>query len=195
MRWCRRSEQVERRCAEIAADADRQTCSLDHLSDERGDRAFTVGTGDASDRDAGLLRSREQFDVTHQRHAALGGAAQHRLCKRYTGRDDDQPGGGQQRWIEPAETADRLRGECGELGAARRMQTAVSDGELPAERGQMARSGHAAAAKPHDERGPSDCRCGVVHRSLSVARPASTRKKVMIQKRTMIFGSAQPFFS
>ena len=144
-----------------------------------------------------LLRPREQLDVTHQRHATLGGAAQHRLGERYTGRDDDKPGSGQQRWIEPAETADRLRCECGEFGAARWVLTAVGDGELPATGSQVASCRHSAATKPHDERGRSGggCRCGVVHRSLSVARPASTRKKVMIQKRTMIFGSAQPFFS
>ena len=36
--------------------------------------------------------------------------------------------------------------------------------------------------------------CGLIC-SFSVARPASTRMKLMIQKRTMTFGSAQPLSS
>ena len=195
MRGRRRGEQVERRRAEVAADRDRQTRRLHHLADQGRDGALAVGAGDGGDRRPRLAR--EQLDVAHHLDAARRGLAQQRLGERHAGRGDHHRRGAEQREVEAAVAAGGARRDALELRAARRIGAAVGHREPPAARGEMPRHRHAGAAEPHDERGAGrrGGADGVGHRSLSVARPASTRKKVMIQKRTMIFGSAQPFFS
>mgnify|MGYP000291190195 CR=1 FL=1 len=61
-------------------------------------------------------------------------------------------------------------------------------------RGEVARGGGAGLAQSdHQHLAPLP---GVRHqRTFSVDRPTSTRIRVTIQKRTMIFGSGQPFSS
>ena len=77
----------------------------------------------------------------------------------------------------------------------RRRGAAVGDRDAKAAALQVARHGQARAAHA-DDHGVRRGLCGLrAHRSFSVARPASTRMKLMIQKRTITFGSAQPLSS
>ena len=121
-----------------------------------------------------------------------------RLGQRHAWRGDHQRRAVQQRGVEAAAAQRRPRCELAQARHARRLGAAVGDRDLPAAPHEMARGRHAAAAEPDDHGGArwrGVAVGGGAHRSFRVERPASTRKKVMIQKRTITFGSAQPLSS
>ena len=83
---------------------------------------------------------------------------------------------------------------------SRRVLARVRDAHLEALAVQVACSRKPGATKPqHQGAGAGGKRSQWLerlgHRSFNVARPSSTRITVMIQKRTMTFGSAQPVSS
>ncbi len=73
----------------------------------------------------------------------------------------------------------------------------VGDGHLGPARAGDAGRGDAAPREPHDEHALSCEAKRVGHRYLSLSEASATSASMMdmIQKRTMIFGSAQPFSS
>ena len=79
---------------------------------------------------------------------------------------------------------------CSSGGSARLSVTATCE---PL-REQEARRRQAGLAQTDHHRAQRHWR-GCAHRSFSVDRPASTSRKLMIQKRTITFGSAQPLSS
>src|SRR5690606_3782085 len=119
-------------------------------------------------------------------------------------RPDDSRRGGEPLRVERAE----LDLHVGQLAAQRveagRRVAAVDHEHALAETRQIPRRGEARLAEPYDEgpglRVPPTVRTVVEHqrhhhRIFRLASPIRTRITVMIQKRTMTFGSAQPFSS
>ena len=76
-----------------------------------------------------------------------------------------------------------------------RRLAAVGDRDAKAAALQVPRHRQAGAAHADHHGVRCGCAACAAHRSFSVARPASTRMKLMIQKRTMTLGSAQPLSS
>ncbi len=185
-------EQVERGFAEVAADAHLEPGGLCKRPDQRGDRALAVRAGDADDTAAGLAR--EQLDVADEIEPLRCRLAQEGLGKRDAGRDDDLVRTLEHRRVEAAERGRRLWHEPAQLREAGRMRTRVGDDEPVPARGQVPGRRHAGAAEADDH--AARCAAGLLHqRSFSVASPMRTSMNEMIQKRTMTFGSAQPFSS
>ena len=90
--------------------------------------------------------------------------------------------------------------DTGELAQARRLAAAVGDAQRAALAREVPRAGHAGAAEAehqHVSGGKFGRWRGRRHRqrSFSVDRPTSTSTTVMIQKRTITLGSAQPLSS
>ncbi len=110
-------------------------------------------------------------------------------------RDHREVGAGEDRLRVPAEDergAPLFQREHGRRGALARRRVGADDARAAGE--QELAGGHAAAPEPHHHRGLA----GDVHHphlSLSDASETSARRMEMIQKRTMILGSAHPFFS
>ncbi len=187
-----RVEQLERRLAEVPADARAPAGALRHAAEQGRDRALAVGAGDADDRSA--RRAREQLDVTDERQALRARRIEERPLRRHAGRQHDVLGARQPLRVQAAGAHEDL----GCLGAQRRERgrrlAGVEHGDRQAARAQVPHDREAGLAEADDERVGHDCG-GVAHRSFSVARPASTSSTLMIQKRTMILGSAQPLSS
>ena len=98
------------------------------------------------------------------------------------------------RGVEAAERRLGAGHEAPQLGEARGIAARVGDDEPVAARGQVARGRDAGAPEADDH--AAGTAGGLPHqRSFSVASPSRTSMKEMIQKRTMTFGSAQPFSS
>ena len=185
-------QQVERRHAEVAADPHFDARGLRELADQRRHRALAVGAGDADDAAARLAR--EQLDVADQVEAARRGLAQERLRQRHARGHDHLVRAVEDRGIEAAERGRGLRHEAAQFGEPGRRRARVGDDQAVAARREMARAGHAGAAEADDD-ALRMCGGGLHQRSFSVASPIRTSMKEMIQKRTMTFGSAQPFSS
>ena len=185
-------EQVERGLAEVAADAHLEPGGLRERADQRGHRALAVRAGDADHAAAGFAR--EQLDVADEVEPLRRRLAQEGLGERDAGRHDDLVGALEHRRVEAAERGRRLRHEPAQLREAGRVRARVGDDEPVAARGQVPGRRHAGAAEAHDH--AARCADGLLHqRSFSVASPMRTSMNEMIQKRTMTFGSAQPFSS
>ena len=76
----------------------------------------------------------------------------------------------------------------------RRLGAIVCDRHARAVLQQVARDRKAGLAKADHHRVQRHCR-GCTHRSFNVDRPASTSRKLMIQKRTITLGSTHPLSS
>ena len=88
----------------------------------------------------------------------------------------------------------QLRPEALQFREPRRVRARVGHDEAVAAGREVARAGDAGAAEAHDH--AARVAGGLLHqRSFSVASPIRTSMNEMIQKRTMTFGSAQPFSS
>ncbi len=94
-----RVEQLERRLAEVAADARAAPGALRHAADQRGHGALAVGAGDAHHRRA--RRAREQFDVAEHRQAARARRVEEGAARGDAGRHHDRIGAVEQRWSRP----------------------------------------------------------------------------------------------
>ena len=98
--------------------------------------------------------------------------------------------------VTERELAARLAQCADRLGAELQLLTQVVGDDVCALCGAETRSRDSAPAEADDEDALSvQVRVHVHHRSFSVASVAMANMIEMIQKRTMIFGSAQPFFS
>src|SRR5438552_10042930 len=144
------------------------------MAAERGGGALPVGARDAEDRlgdEAGSqLHLPDQLDLA-------------RACLRED-RDGERNAGADHHQIDPAQ---RVGSHAPQLAFERQLLV-VRRHHLRAARPKQAGGGGAALAQAHHE-GVSS---GEVHLSLSDASAVSARMMEMIQKRTMIFGSAQP---
>ena len=185
-------EQVERGLAEVAADAHLEPGGLRKRADQRRDRALAVRAGDADHAAARLAR--EQLDVADEVESLRRRLAQEGLGERDAGRHDDLVRALEHRRVEAAERGRRPGHEPAQLREPGRVRARVGDDQPVPARGQVPGRRHAGAAEAHDHaaRGAA----GLLHqRSFSVASPMRTSMNEMIQKRTMTFGSAQPFSS
>ena len=100
-------EQVERRLAEVAADAHAHAGALGHAAEQRGDGALAVGAGDADDRR--VRGTREQLDVADDVEAAGARLHEERIVERHARRGDDDVGLLEQARVEPAGARARRR--------------------------------------------------------------------------------------
>ncbi len=89
--------------------------------------------------------------------------------------------------VEAADADVEPAGEIAEIAEARRRRACIGRAHRHAAPRKVAQTGCARLAEPYD-----DARH---HRIFKVARPANTSTKLMIQKRTITFGSAHPFNS
>jgi hypothetical protein len=149
------------------------------------DRALAVGAGDADDRRA--HRAREQFDVADDLDAARTRLRGDRLLERDSGDISSCVApSSSDRSKPPRRMSRRSRSEpelAPEPGGSLRVSVA-----LPRRRASRDTAGRSAGfAETHDD--------AAHQRIFKVARPANTSTKLMIQKRTITFGSAQPLSS
>ncbi len=190
-------EQVERRLAQVAAGERRAARGGSQLGHHRRHGALAVGAGHRRDRR--LRLARKELDVADHGQSATARFLHDGLAHRQARRDDDL--------VDVVEEC-RVEGAGAQLdlavrGAAacepRRLASRVGHAHRETAAAQVARAGHPGAAETEDERAGTGgerrkVRYGA-HRSFSVARPTSTSTTVMIQKRTITFGSAQPLSS
>ena len=188
----RRPQQVERRLAEIAAHPHLHPGPCRHAPEQRRHRALAVGAGDAGNRR--VHGAREELDVAHDLQAAAPRLGEEGLLQRHARRDHDAERVVEQAHIETPEPYRNLRVELAQRGELRRLRPRVGDRQPPATLAQIAGAGEPGAPEAHDDRG-GWLVCRDAHRSLRVASPASTRRREMIQNRTITFGSAQPLSS
>ncbi len=191
-------EQVEGRFAEVAARNRAAARRVRELGQQRRDRALAVGAGDRGDRR--LRLTGEQLDVPDHRQAAAGGRDRDRLAQRQSRRDHHLRDAVEQGFTESAGVQFGVRHLLAQRRRTRRLGTRVRHAHREPLAAQVARAGQPGAAEPEHQRAAAgfergEVALGVVHRSFSVARPTSTRITVMIQKRTITFGSAQPLSS
>ncbi len=190
-------EQIERRLAEVAAGKRGASRGGGELGDQRRHRALAVGAGDRRDRR--LRLARKELDVADDGQSAPARFLHHGFADRQARRDDDLRHVVEERRLECSDAELDRRASLAQRLEARRVATRICHPHLEAPAAQITRAGHPGAAEPEDERAGTggerlQVRC-VVHRSFNVARPNSTSTTVMIQKRTITFGSAQPLSS
>ncbi len=188
-----RVEQVQRRRAEVAADAGAQAGGQRHLADQGGDGALAVAAGDADHRRRG--GAGEQLDVAEDRDPGLLQCGDEGIVQRHTRRDHGagvlRPGP----WgVEAAEMELARRHRRAHRLDAGGRGTRIGQHQRRAGARQVARGGGAGLAQS-DHQHLASVEGQAHQRTLSVERPTSTRIRVMIQKRTMILGSGQPFSS
>jgi hypothetical protein len=141
---------------------------------------------------ARAARANNSMSPTMVRPRARG--VEERSGQRHPRGDHDQVGMLEQRGIEAAGAQHHVAAERAERAQPRRFRAAVGHRDPRAAREQEARDRVAGLAKT-DDHGAQRHGRGCAHRSFSVDRPASTSRKLMIQKRTITFGSAQPLSS
>ncbi len=178
-------EQVERGLAEVAAGEHGQSRAFGHARDQARHRALAVGAGDADHRRLG--GAREQLDVAQHLDAAAARLGDDRLLRRHPGRQQHLRSALEQRHIERAEAQVDALGEIAELGESGWRRTRVGRGRGDAVPREIAQARGPRLAQAHDDR--------ALHRIFNVARPVSISRKLMIQKRTITFGSLQPLSS
>ena len=156
-----------------------------HARDQARHRALAVRAGDADDRRP--HGAREQLDVAQHLDAAGARARCNRLLERYAGRHQHLRCAVEQRQIEAAQAdIERFR-ETAEFGEPRRRAARIGGRDRDAALCQVAQARSSRFAETDDD--------ACHHRIFKVARPASTSMKLMIQKRTITFGSDHPLSS
>ena len=181
-----------RRGAEVAADEDALAARLEHGAGERGGGALAVGAAD--ERDGRRTNQREASSSSPITSRPLRSNASRAGKEGTPGETTAKSARREDRVRVPAEGERRaplLQRDHGRGGALARRHVGGHDAGAAIE--EQARRGHAAAPEPHHHRGLAAR--SIHHRTLSDASETSARRMEMIQKRTMILGSAQPFFS
>src|ERR1700680_159023 len=131
--------------------------------------------------------ARKQFDVAKHLDTARACGAGDGLLERNPWGDQHLRGAVEQRQIEAAEPQVERIGESAQFGESRRRAARIRGTDWDSALRQVAQARRARFAETdHDT---------VHQRSFKVARPTSTSTKLMIQKRTITFGSAHPLSS
>jgi hypothetical protein len=186
-------QQIERRLAQVAAHAHAHAGALGHAAQQRGDGALAIGAGDSHHRRVG--GAREQLDVADDVQAARARLHEERIVQRHARRGDHDVGAVEQLHVEAAGARDHGGAERLDALELGRRRATVGDRDTVAAALQMTRHRQAGAPHAHDHRVARRlCRLRH-HRSFRVANPAKTRRKLMIQKRTMTLGSVHPLSS
>ncbi len=187
-----RGKQIKRGLAEIAANTNLQPGPFRHAPDERRYRALAVGASDADDRR--IHGAREHFDVAHDLESPRLRLDEEGLSEGDARGSDDVSRMIEKTDIESTDAHRDLGKQDPQPIQLGRLSARIRNGQTPTQRVQMARAGQAGLPETNDH-SRSGFGGGEAHLSFRVARPKSTRMSEMIQKRTITFGSAQPFNS
>ncbi len=152
---------------------------------KRRDRALAVGAGDADHRRAHVAG--KEFDVAEHFDAAIPRRPRDRLLERQPRGHQHLRGSVEQRQIEAAEPQVELIREIAEIGESRRRAARIGGAHRDAALRQVAQAGNPGFAEADDD--------AMHQRIFKVARPNNMSTKLMIQKRTITFGSAHPLSS
>ena len=186
---------AERR-AEVAAD-EGGAVGGEELAGEGGGGRLAVGAGDGHQRHAGEEAGGE-LDLAPDRDAGGPGGAQDGEAERHAGRDHHEVGAGEVALVVAAQgAADRGAAQGGEGGLQGGGGPGVGDGDgRPLAEAEPRRGQAAPRQADHGDLLALELR-ETRHGYLSLMERRATRASMTetIQKRTMIFGSAQPLSS
>ena len=164
----RGAQQIERRLAEIAADAHLQAGALGHAADQRRDRALAVGAGDADHRRVHCAR--EQLDVADDLEAARARLDEERLASDTPGEATTHSASSSRRVSSPPVRTAIAGSSARRLRELRRLRARVGHGD----RASRAR---ADSARTTGRCGPArrSPRCGAVCAACAVIAASASR--------------------
>jgi hypothetical protein len=183
-------EQVECRLAKVAPGKYVTTVSPAHVVEQGRDRALAVGPGNGDERLCGIAR--EQLDVRHDLEIFFACLREQRVAIGNTGRSNKALDALGHAVIAKAQFS--VRPDLAQLIQSGWLGAAVVEDGVSFTTLQVARDRQACGAETHDQILVRFL-LRFAHRIFRLARPIRTRMTVIIQNRTMTFGSAQPFSS